>query len=406
MQYLEIKKIKIPFIFEENRDFPIIILKLIFKNCGRSFDEVAGLARMFAKLLNEGVDDKFFKNLEFKAINLDANSGFENLEINLSLLKEHKNSAAKALCDLLKNPRFEEKILKRIKLNSLGELASKNSDFDYLAKNLLNSKIFDYKEFQSPNDGDEQSIHSISLNHLKNFHKKHIHLNNLIITLGGDLSLNEGKNFVLKILEGLDKGKTLADKTYHLNSKNQDEILVRKESEQAYIYFATPFFANFKDEDLHLGKIALFILGQGGFGSRIMEEIRVKRGLAYSAYAMLDMTLSYKRIFGYLQTKNENANEAKNLIREIFKDFIQKGVDETSLNQAKNFIIGNTPLRYESLSKRLALSLSEYYQGLPLGHYKKELEKIQKIELKALNAYIKNHKELLNLTFASIQNEG
>ena len=127
-----------------------------------------------------------------------------------------------------------------------------------------------------------------------------------------------------EILKGLDKGKTLADKTYHLNSKNQDEILIRKESEQAYIYFAAPFFANFKDEDLHLGKIALFILGQGGFGSRIMEEIRVKRGLAYSAYAMLDMTLSYKRIFGYLQTKNENANEAKNLIREIFKDFIQR----------------------------------------------------------------------------------
>ncbi|MCH5336905.1 MAG: insulinase family protein [Campylobacter sp.] len=406
MQYLEFKKVKIPFIFEENRDFPIIVLKLVFKNCGRSFDEIAGLARMFAKLLNEGVNDKFFKDLEFRAINLGASSGFESLEINLSLLKEHKNYAAKALAALLKNPRFEEKILHRLKLSSLGELASKNSDFDYLAKNLLNATIFKYKEFSSPNDGDEKSIDSISLNSLKNFHKKHIHLNNLIITLGGDLSFDEGKDFVKKILEGLEKGQTLANKNYNLNSKNEDKILVRKESEQAYIYFASPFFAEFKDEDLYLGKIALFILGQGGFGSRIMEEVRVKRGLAYSAYAMLDMSLSYKRVFGYLQTKNENAKEAKKLVKEIFKDFVQKGVSQSELNAAKNFLIGSTPLRYESLSKRLALGFNEYYQGLELGHYKKELEKIKKADLKKLNAYIKNHKELLNLSFASIQNEG
>lgn len=406
MQYLEIKKVKIPFIFEENRDFPIIILRLVFRNCGRSFDEIAGLARMFARLLNEGTEDKFFKNLEFRAISLGASSGFESLEINLSLLKEHKNFAAKALADLLKNPRFEEKILDRLKLSSLGELASKNSDFDYLAKNLLNSTIFKYKEFKSPNDGDEKSINAISLSALKAFHKKHIHLNNLVITLGGDLSLGEGRDFALKILEGLEEGEVFSDKSYILSSNNEDRVVIRKESEQAYIYFAAPFFANFKDEDLYLGKIALFILGQGGFGSRIMEEIRVKRGLAYSAYAMLDMTLSYSRVFGYLQTENKNANEAKGLIREIFKDFAQRGVNEPELIQAKNFLVGNMPLRYESLNKRLALSFNEHYQGLELGYYKKELEKIKKTELKKLNDYIKDHKELLNLSFASIQNEG
>ncbi|TEY13546.1 insulinase family protein, partial [Campylobacter sp. CH185] len=100
--------------------------------------------------------------------------------------------------------------------------------------------------------------------------------------LGGDLEEKQAKEDLLKLLSKLQIGKKNTPKKYELSKNIKDEILLRPESEQAYIYFATPFFADFKDKDLYLAKIALFVLGQGGFGSRIMEEIRVKRGLAYS----------------------------------------------------------------------------------------------------------------------------
>ncbi|WP_270978228.1 M16 family metallopeptidase [Campylobacter helveticus] len=404
MQYLESKGVKVPFIFEKNSDFPIIFFRLVFRNCGRSYDELAGVASMFARILNEGASDKFFKDLEFRAINLEASSGFENLELSFSCLKEHKNYAFKALATLLKNPRIEEKILQRLKINALGELASRQSDYDDVAKKLLNQTIFKEKAFQSPNEGDEKSIESMKLEHFKAFYKNFFHLNNAAIVLGGDLEEKEAKNLSLNLLESLEKGKESRGKSYHLNEKTQDVIL-QKPSEQAYIYFAAPFNACFKDEDLHLAKIALFILGQGGFGSRIMEEIRVKRGLAYSAYASLDMCNSYSRVFGYLQTKNENAKEAKGAIRQIFDDFVKNGVCEEELTQAKNFILGSTPLRYESLSKRLGIAFMEFYQGLKIGSFKEELIKIKNTNLKELNAYIKKHSEILNLSFVSVQNE-
>lgn len=405
MQNLEVSRVKIPFIFEENNDFPIVILKLVFRNCGRSYDEIAGFAKMFARILNEGVDDSFFKELEFKAVNLEASSGFESLEINLSCLKENFEFALKHLENLLLNPRFEEKILEKLKINALGELASKNSDFDYLAKNLLNSEIFECKEFQSPNDGDEKSIKQISLSDLESFYKKNINLSNLVVILGGNLAQEKAKGLLNKLLAKLQKGSQNSQKTYEINSKNKDIIQIRKESEQAYIYFAAPFFTKFNDKDFYLAKIALFILGQGGFGSRIMEEIRVKRGLAYSAYAMLDMNASFTRVFGYLQTKNESAKEAKKIVKEVFRDFVKEGVSQNELVQAKNFLIGSTPLRYESLSRRLSISFNEYYQGLPKGYYKEELKLIEKVELQELNAYIQKHNEILDLNFASIANE-
>ncbi|EJD9617146.1 insulinase family protein, partial [Campylobacter jejuni] len=402
MQYLDSRGVKIPFIFEKNSDFSIVVLKLVFRNCARSYDEIAGLAKMFSRILNEGVDDKFFKDLEFRAINLEASSGFESLEINLSCLKENFDFALKSLEKLLLKPRIEEKILQKLKINALGELASKNSDFDYLAKNLLNAQIFKCKEFQSSNDGDEKSIEILSLKDLQNFYKNFIHLSDLVVILGGDLEEKQAKEDLLKLLSKLQIGKKNTPKKYELSKNIKDEILIRPESEQAYIYFATPFFADFKDKDLYLAKIALFVLGQGGFGSRIMEEIRVKRGLAYSAYAMLDMNMSFSRVFGYLQTKNESAKEAKKIVKELFEDFIKNGMTQNELDQAKNFLIGSTPLRYEGLSKRLSMAFNEFYQGLNLGYYKEELKLMEKVKLETINAYINKHQELLNISFASI----
>lgn len=432
---LNAKGVKIPLIFEENDDLPVVFLRLCFENAGKAYDadfensalnlsansdkisaknsaknksaknpkaRIYGISRMFARLLNEGVDDKFFKDLEFRAINLGASSGFESFELLVSCLKEHLEFALKKLCELLENPRFEEKILSKLKTIALGELAAKNSDFDYLARLLLNKSVFEYDEFKSSNDGDQESIEALQMSHLRDFHARKISLSNLSIVAGGDIQIKDLERLLSPIFKALPKGVKAADKKFTLCKKPKDEILVRKDSEQAYIYFCAPFALNFTDLNAHLAKIALFVLGAGGFGSRLMEEVRVKRGLAYSVYAMNDFRRSYKRVFGYLQTKNESANEAISLVKSLFSDFVKKGVSQNELEQAKKFIIGSTPLRYESLEKRLGMAALEHYQGLNLGHYKKELDKIKSCSLKELNSFIKNHSEIANLSFARV----
>ncbi|HEG3683549.1 TPA: insulinase family protein, partial [Campylobacter jejuni] len=122
-----------------------------------------------------------------------------------------------------------------------------------------NAQIFKCKEFQSPNDGDEKSIETLSLKDLQNFYKNFIHLSDLVVILGGDLEEKQAKEDLLKLLSKLQIGKKNTPKKYELGKNIKDEILVRPESEQAYIYFATPFFADFKDKDLYLAKIALFV---------------------------------------------------------------------------------------------------------------------------------------------------
>ncbi|MBF7067354.1 insulinase family protein [Campylobacter volucris] len=406
MLNLDINDKKIDIIYEYENELPIVFFKMIFKNSGKIAEKHnAGTASMLARILNEGSDDNFFKNLEQKAVELYAKASFEHFQISIKCLKEHFDFAMEKLEELLNNVRFEEKILQRLKTLTIGELISLNSDYDYQAKRLLNKNVFKDEIFQTGLDGSKESIEKISIEELKNFMNDNFNLSNLTFVFGGDIKEDEVLKKTTKLCFYFKQNKENLNKKFILN-KDIVDVVEFKSTEQAYIYFCSPFDISINSQDMYLAKIALFVLGQGGFGSRLMEEIRVKRGLAYSAYAMLDVNLNYSRVFGYLQTKNESAKTAKNIVKEVFDNFTKQGVNEKEFELAKKFLVGSMPLRYENLSKRLEIMLNEYLYGLKIGNLKEDIQKIKNANLKDLNLFIDKHSEIARLSFASIENEG
>jgi len=133
-----------------------------------------------------------------------------------------------------------------------------------------------------------------------------------------------------------------------------------------------------------------------------MEEIRVKRGLAYSSYSRTSIGKSHSSFTGHLQTKNENLDDAKKIVKEEIARFVSNGATAEELAQAKRFLLGSEPLRNETLSQRLSRAFFEYYGGFELGHSKKQLEKIEKLSLDELNAFIKKHDEITKLSFSVV----
>ncbi|VEJ06502.1 peptidase, M16 family [Campylobacter lari] len=405
MLNLSFNNTKIDIIYEYENELPVLFFKLIFKNSGKIAEKNnRGCASMLARLLNEGSSDEFFKSLEYRAIELYTKASFEHFQISIKCLKEHFDFALEKLQELFLNVRFDEKILQRLKTLALGELASLNTDYDYQAKRLLNKNVFKDEIFSSGLDGTKESIEKISLKELQDFMNENLVLDNALFVFGGDVKEDEVKVKTEKICQILKRNTPNQNKNYKLIEESI-EVSEQKSTEQAYIYFCSPFNIQINDEKMYLAKLTLFILGQGGFGSRLMEEVRVKRGLAYSAYAMLDVNLNYSRVFGYLQTKNESSNEAKTLVKEVFENFIQNGVNEKEFQLAKQFLVGSMPLRYESLAKRLDIMLNEYLHGLKLGNLKEEMQKIKNTTLDELNDFIKAHSEITKVSFASIENE-
>lgn len=407
IEHIKIDNTNIPVIFEEQHSLPTFNLQLVFKNSGSIKDkDKNGLAGLSARLLNEGTledgSTKFAQKLENLAISLHATHGFETFVIELSSIKDVYKDGLRLLNELLKSPNYKDETLEKIKTILTGSLKRKENDYDFVSRNELNKILFKGTALENPSNGTIESISKISLDDIKEFINSNLVLENLIVVAGGDITLDEVKNDLKPILSSLKHGK----ESKLINIVASDKKIVkeqRKETEQAYIYFGSPFNIKVNDENNYIAKVASFILGGSGFGSRLMEEIRVKRGLAYSAYGQISINKSHSYFTGYLQTKNETANDAKDLVIKIVNDFVKKGITKEELEAAKNFLTGSEPLRVETLSQRLNRAFTLYYRGLDQDYTTKELDKIEKLNLKVINDYIKSHAEIKDLSFSIVR---
>jgi len=408
IKHIEYKGIKIPVIFEKQNSLPTYNLQLVFQNSGFIQDNnKSGLASLSAQLLNEGTKKlgsvKFADKLESKAISLHASTGFETFVIELSSLMDVKDKGLDLLTDLLVSPNYRKETIEKLKTIQIGSLKRKENDFDYIAKIQLKKMLFKDTPLQNPSSGTIESLGNINIEDIKKFHNDKLVLENLIIVAGGDTNFKDLQKDILKILAKIKNGKKHELEMFTTSESAKVETL-KKKTEQAYIYFGSPFNITPKDENVYIAKVASFILGGSGFGSRLMEEIRVKRGLAYSAYGYISINKTYSNFNGYLQTKLESTDEAKELVSKIVLEFVKKGVTQKELDSAKKFLSGSEPLRTETLSQRLNRSFMLFYKGLNQDYPQKELERIEGLTLETLNNYIKSHKEINKLSFSIVRN--
>ncbi len=403
---IEINGVQIPLIYEEESRLPIVTTQIVFTNSGTITDvKKAGLAKFSAKILNEGTktegSNAFAEDLESKAIHISASSGTETFVLEVSSLTEQYINSLKYLEKLLKDPNYSKNSMTKIQTMTLGSLSRKENDFDYIAGNELKKVMFAGTVLAEPSSGTIESVKSITLNDVKSFLKEHLVLSRAIVVVGGDISIDEVKKSMSKVLKNLPLGENSTVTHYDVR-KDAKTSIIEKETEQAYVYFGSPYNMKVDDAEYYKARVATFILGTGGFGSRLMEEIRVKRGLAYSAYARVHVSKSSSYMSGYLQTKLESMDEAKATVSEVIENFVKNGVTKEELEQTKKFLLGSEPLRVETMSQRLNRTFMEYYKGFELGHSVTELEKIKKLKLKDLNRYIKSHREILDISFAIV----
>ena len=406
MKSLQVGGVEIPVIYEQNTQLPLFYVQLVFKGAGGvSNGKNLGLSDITSSLLNEGTTalgvTKFSQKLEEKALSLSAGSGFETLSFTLSGMSAMQKDGIGFLKELLKNPNFTQKALDKVKESALVAILEKESDYDYQASRMLKSMLFKGSQLEFPLSGTQESIAKITLQEVEKFYYQYVNLNSLTLIVGGDMEFENIAQELKGALEALPQGKVASLKPIVANDGKQIRHS-NKETQQAYIYFGAPLNVGDLQKELALIKVASFVLGGGGFGSRMMEEVRVKRGLAYSAVMRLSATNTQALAQGYLQTSLKNEKEAQKLVQEVVNAFVKNGITQEELQEAKRYLLGSEPLRNETLSQRLGTAFNNYYNGLPLDFNQQVLEEISRLTLEEVNRYIQTHKEIAKLSFAII----
>ncbi len=408
LTHQEINQAKVPVIYEENHLLPMGFIHLAFRGGGSLSDKnQLGLAKLFAQVLNEGTKELgavgFAQALEQKAISLNVDTSTEDLQITLEFLKEYEDEAITRLKELLKSPNFTQNALEKVKTQMLAQLLQKESDFDYLAKLTLKQELFANTPLANASLGTKESLQKIKLEDLKQQFSKVFELNKLVVVLGGDLKIDQTLKRLNNALNFLPQGKAYNEPYFEASNQKSEKILY-KDTEQAFVYFGAPFKIKDLKQDLAKSKVMMFVLG-GGFGSRLMEKIRVQEGLAYSVYIRSNFSKVAHFASGYLQTKLSTQAKSVALVKKIVKEFIEKGMTQQELDDAKKFLLGSEPLRNETISSRLNTTYNYFYLGLPLNFNQTLLDQIQKMSLKEINDFIKAHTEINDLTFAIVSNK-
>lgn len=406
LSYLNINGVKVPVISEQSSVIPAGHLEVIFIGGGNMFNPPKKpLAKVASSLLNHGTKKlgnvKFAELLESKALDLEIGVGQATLSFTLDFLKEYEDFAYTQLSNLIRDPNLTKSTLQDVQQKLHASLMNKNADFDYQATLLLYKGIFAKTPLAYPSLGNNaKEIDSVTLADIKQYLDKTIVLENMVIVIGGDLDIQKSLESLGKIFTHLPKGEKAILNQYKV--KTTPIKTIKKDTQQAYIYFASPLdIKSIKDEG-YKAQVAGFILGSSGFGSRLMEEIRVQRGLAYSAYMRPNITRTGNYFIGYMQTALDKQDEAISLTQQIVKDFVKNGVTQAELDSAKQFLLGYKPLQEETLGQRLNAKFMNYYNNLPLDYRDEFLKKVSDLDLKTLNDFIKEHAEIANLSFAVI----
>lgn len=402
---IAVKGSSVPMVYEGGDFVPIVTVQLVFSHAGHLSNTQDGLADLSAKLLNEGTRKEgsvgFATKLDDHAIELHAGVGRETLTIELSALKSELPYGLEMLNALLQDPNYTPEALAQIKRQKIGWLQQKRADFDFVAATKLRELLFEGSALARPYHGTLESVDAITLEDIKQFISTHLGYNNLTAVVGGDITVADAEQIVKAIAKQLPKVKEEPLPTIGVSSKKLS-VYTPEDTQQAYIYFASPFAYGYDQKDQYKAKIAEYLLGGAGFGSRLMEELRVKRGLTYGAYAHLIRSKSVSYLSGYLQTKIESQEEAKRLIEEIVEAFVTKGITQKELEDTKQFLLGSEPLRTETLSQRLHRAYNAYYYGRALDFDKAQLKKIEQVTLQEMNHFILSHPELANLSFSIV----
>lgn len=358
--------------FVENHDLPMLDISVAFDaGSARDHREKAGLAAMTQSMMSRGAGALSEQQIAERLADVGAQmgGGFDQDQASFTLRTlsspPEREPAVAVLKSILSSPLFPEDVLNREKSRSIANLKEAATKPEYLADQAFQKAVYGDHPYALPESGTVESLQTLARQDLEEFYRGHYHAAGMVVALMGDISRAEAERIAEELAAGLPQGPA-PEKLPPVPAPSMgSEQFIAHHAKQSHILIGMPGMRR-DDPDYFPLLVGNYVLGGGGFDSRIMIEIRQKRGLAYSAYSYFMPMREAGPFQMGLQTKRESTDEALRVVRETLSSFIKTGPTDAELTQAKNNQIGSFPLRLDSNKKILGyLAMIGYYQ-LPL----------------------------------------
>jgi zinc protease len=368
----------------ERHNLPVVKVSLGI-NAGNLMEpeEKAGLSSLVASLLTEGTTsrtaEQISESIEFVGGSIGASGGDDYNSASLSVLKKDIELGFDLLSDVILNPIFPEDKFNKKKERIKGSLKSKEEDPGFLASREFKKALFGSHPYGRLISGTSESIDNIIREDLVKFHSTYYVPEHSVMSVVGDVEPEEVEKLLEKYFSkwGTNKAARLSPPQVEAVRK-RETIKIDKDLTQATIKLGHIGVSR-DNPDYYSLSVMNYILGGGGFASRLMQNIREEKGLVYDIHSFFRSNRLGGSFQVGLQTKNESANTAIEEILKEIKAIRNMPVTDEELSDAKAFLTGSFPMRIETSSRIANFLVAVEFYGLGVRYIDDYPEYINKV---------------------------
>ena len=354
-------------------EISMIDVRVTFSAGSAHDGDVSGLATLTSDMLSQGADGMTADQISeaFETVGAQFGSGALRDMAWLSLRSlsdpEYIQPALAAFASVLWQPDFPEGDFQRTRKRQLVALEAEEANPGSIAEKAFFKALYGNHPYAQPSNGTLESVKNVQGKQVQEFYKKYYVAKNGLIALTGDLDRKTAEKLAETLSGGLPEGEASKPLPKVEPLTESKEIKIPFPSKQAHVLIGQPGIER-GNPDYYALYLGNHVLGGGGFTSRFVKEVRVKRGYVYSIYSYFMLMAGEGPFQIGLQTRGTQVDDALKVTRDTLNEFMMSGVNEKEINASKQNITGGFPLRIASNS-----DIAEYlgvigFYGLPLDY--------------------------------------
>jgi zinc protease len=369
----------------EEHGVPMMALRFSFEG-GNSQDPPGkeGVANFITAMMDEGagnlVASAYQERMEELAMRMSWDDTKDAFYGSFETLTKNRDASAELLKLALTKPRFDKDAVDRIRQQLLAGLVYAARDPEKVAAKEWYAAAFAGHSYARPSNGTEESLKSITGADLEDFRKRSFAKSTLNVVAVGDITAAELAKLLDVVFGDLPEKANLIGVPKIDPVKGGVQKHIEMNVPQSVAAFGLPAMAR-KHPDFLTAFVLNQLVGGGGFASRLMEEVREKRGLAYSVYSYLQPFKHTSILSGGVATRADAIKQSLDVIRAEFKKIADEGPTKEEFENAKSYLIGSYALRFDTSSKIASQLLGLKEEGFGTDYVEKRNAMIEAITL-------------------------
>ncbi len=394
----------------ERHSLPIVSLQLLVRaGSARDPEERAGVANMVAQLLDEGTATRSSKQIaeeaDFIGAHLTTSASDDYSTAALDVLKKDLETGVELVTDVLRHPSFPDEEIERKRSQIIGQILSEKDNPGNVAEKAFNEMIFGQHPYHSPTEGTEATVPRITRADLVTFYEEYYRPNNAILAIVGDITPGEARTLLARRFRDWEPRAVppLVAPPPPRAETRRSRVIDRNLTQANIILGQTGIERG--NPDYYAVTVMNYILGGGGFSSRLLKQVRERQGLAYSIYSHFDAGVYPGSFSIVLQTRNSAAAQAIDQIMAEIQRIRREPVAEQELREAKAYLVGSFPLRIDTNSKAAALLTQIEFHALGLEYLQDYPAKIRAVSLDDVARVAKKYLDPEHMTLVMVAHE-